>query len=190
MAIYTNLKALTASKHGIAESSLLKSTDIGRIWDAHVRDESEADIAVDNGTAIKIGAYTGNGLQEVYATIAATTDKIAFVCAPAIVKDAFTKGQEAAYNFYIPAGTLAKSYEVTENDIFGVADYQFTDASAENIAKDAYVVVDGNGAYVAQTAEPDDTAYGFIGKIHSVSWDASNESSIVRILCVKNEDVA
>lgn len=189
MAIYTNLKARDAGKHSLFESSLLKSTDIGRIWDARVQDESGNDIDIDNGVAIAIGEYTGNGLQEVYAAIAKTTDKIAVVGAPAIVKDAFTKAQNQAYNFYIPAGTLAKSYEVTKGDIYAVSDYSFTDASADKVAKDNYVVVDGNGAYVAQDAEPDESAYGFIGKIHSISYDSLEQVSMVRILCVKNEEV-
>lgn len=190
MAIYTNLDSKNVTKHGLFESSLLKSTDIGRIWDALVQDADGKNIDVDNGVAICIGDFTGNGLEEVKATIAGVKDKIAVVGAPVIIKDAFTKAQAAAYNFYIPAGTLAKTYEVTKDDIYGVASYQFTEASAANVKEGNYVVVDGNGSYVAMATAPSVDSYGFIGKIHSIAPDMLNATSIVRILCVKNETVA
>ena len=68
--IYTNLKAVENGLHGMFESSLLLATDVGNLYDLVVRDESENEISVDNGVAVHVGAYTGNGLQERYATIA------------------------------------------------------------------------------------------------------------------------
>ena len=188
--VYTNLTAVEQKMHGLAESSKIKATDVGRLYDALVVEDTTdyEPIDVDNGVAIKIGDYTGNGLQEVYATVAAVGDKIAFVCAPANVKDGFTKSQKEAYNFYIPAGKLAKSYEIVPEDIFGVAAYQFTDGSKESLKEGSYVVVDGAGKWVAQTAEPDAETYGFIGKIHSISY--GTYYNMIRILTIKNEDVA
>ena len=173
MATYTTLT--NADKHGVFESSRMKATDNGRIYDALVQ-ESGKNIAVDNGVAIKIGELTGNGLQEVKATIAAKADKIAVVGAPALVKEAFTAAQGAADRFYIPAGTLAKAYEVVEGDIFAVADYQIKG----EVAVGATVVVDGKGAY--EVAEASGCA--FVGKVHSIS--AGNEVTIVRIQCEQN----
>lgn len=189
MAIYTNLKAKELNKHGLWESSLVKATDIGRNYNALVQDSDGKNIDVDNGVAITIGDFTHNGLEEVEAKIAKKGDEIAVVGAPVIIKDAFTKSQDAAYNFYIPAGTLAKSYQIVYTDIFGVAAYQFTDASAANIKEGNYAVVDGNGAWVAMTTEPDADTYGFIGKIHSIVPDMLNATSIVRIRCEKNEAI-
>ena len=75
--VYTNLKAKENGLHVIWESSLLLSVDVGNVYDALVRDESNNPISVDNGVALKIGDYSGNGLEERYATIAKITDKIA-----------------------------------------------------------------------------------------------------------------
>ena len=163
MAIYTNLKEVSADKHGMFESSRIKATDIGHLYDAIVR-EADEEIAVDNGVLIKMGAYTGDGLQTRYATVAAAGDKVAVTGSPAIIKDAFTKQQEAEYNFYHAAGKVAKAYELVEEDIFAVAKYQFTSG---DVKVGAYVTVDGNGAYVATTEEPAET-YGFVGKVHSI----------------------
>lgn len=182
--IYTNLSAVEAKQHGMFESSRLKATDIGRIYDALVRDDTGREIAVDNGVAIKIGEFTGNGLQEVYATIAKKADKIAVTGAPALVKDAFTTLQAQPFNYTNIAGNPVKSYEVTKDDIFAIADYQFTDATAAEVKVGAYVNVDENGAWEASATEPAGCA--FVGKIHSIA--AGNFYTMVRIVCVKNEE--
>lgn len=190
--VYTNLKDSPQTLHGLFESSRLTATDTGRIYDALVvKDMTDKEaIDVDNGVAVKIHDFTGDGLQEVYATVATTKDKIAVVGAPADVKSAMTTAQAQPYNFYIPAGTSAKTWQVRaeDDDIFGVALYQFTTASVANVKKDAYVVVDGNGMWVAQAAAPDATKYGFIGKVHSVSQ--GSYYTIIRILAVQNKDIA
>ena len=183
MAIYTNLKEVSKNTHGMFESSRIKATNCGHLYDAIVRDADEKEIDVDNGVCIKMGAFTHDGLQTKYATIAAAGDKVAVTGSPAIVKDAFTKLQEAEFNFYHTAGTVAKAYELVEEDIFAVAKYQFV--SGEPVV-DAYVTVDGNGAYVATAEKPADT-YGFIGKVHSI---ASNDFyPMIRIEVIKNEQV-
>ena len=176
MAIYTTLTENDAVKHGIFESSRMKATDIGHIYDALVQDAQKKNIAVDNGVAIKIGEFTGNGLQEVKATIAAKADKIAVVGTPALIKDAFTTAQSDAYNFYNKAGVLVKAYEVVEEDIFAVADYQISG----DVKVGATVVVDGNGAWEVASAD----GCAFVGKVHSIS--AGDYATVVRIQCVKN----
>ena len=79
MAIYTDLTKVTPDLHGMFESSRLKATVVGHLYDAIVRDTADEAIEVDNGVAIKVGAYTGDGLQTRYATIAEAGDKIATV---------------------------------------------------------------------------------------------------------------
>ena len=83
--VYTNLKDSPRTLHGLFESSRLTATDTGRIYDALVvKDMTDKEaIDVDNGVAVKIHDFTGDGLQEVYATVATTKDKIAVVGAPA-----------------------------------------------------------------------------------------------------------
>lgn len=196
MAIYTNLKAVEKQLHGLFESSNLMATDVGNLYDALVRDESNNEIACDNGVAVKIGEYTGNGLQERYATIAGLKDKIAVTGAPANVKTALTKEQSQPYNFTNPAGKPAKAYQIQDadvhTDIFGIASYQFTDASAENVKVGALVTVDGKGAWVAQAdsvaVDTLSTTNGFIGKIHSIS--VGTYYTIVRIQVVQNKQIA
>lgn len=183
MAIFTNLNMVESDKHGMFESSRLKATVVGHLYDAIVRDGADEAIGVDNGVAICVKEYTGDGLQTRYATIAAAGDKIAVVGSPAIVKDAFTKTQEAEYNFTHKAGAVAKAYEIVEEDIFAVAEYQFTSGTP---TVGAYVTVDGNGAWVATDADPTATN-GFVGKVHSI---AANEFyKMVRIEVIQNKQI-
>lgn len=189
-------------RHGIFESSRLKATDVGRLYDARVQATANnvtSDIEVDNGVAIKIGDFTGNGLQEVYATIAGVGDKIAVVGTVPVVKDAYTKEQEDRTHFTNKAGHLAKAYEVLNDshEIFAVADYQFTDASKANIKVGNYVTWDGTGMWVAvastatapKFAGENGATNGFIGKVHSIAYDNIGLTTIVRIQCIQNVQI-
>lgn len=193
--IYTNLKARENKLHGLFESSALLSTDVGKLYDAIVRDENDTAIEVDNGVAIHIGDYTGEGLQERYATIATAKEKIAVTGSPADVKSALTTAEAQAYNYTNTAGKAAKAYQIQDadvhEDIFGVAQYQFTDDSADKVKVGNAVVVDGKGAWVADEAANIDTlkgTNGFVGKIHSISY--GTYYNIVRIEVVQNKDIA
>lgn len=193
--IYTNLKARQDGLRGMFESSNLLSTDVGNIYDCLVRDENENEISIDNGVAISVGDYTGNGLEERYATIAKITDKIAVTGAPAEVKSALTKEQEQAYNYTNPAGKPVKTYQIQDadihTDIFAVASYQFTDATADLVKVGNLVVVDGKGAWEAHEATELATlkgTNGFVGKIHSLA--VGTYYTMVRIQVVQNKDIA
>lgn len=193
--VYTNLASREKNMHGLFESSALLATDVGNVYDAFVRDESEKPIAVDNGVALKIGDYSGNGLEERYATIAKITDKIAVTGAPAEVKTALTTEQGQAYNYTNPAGKPVKTYQIADpsvhTDIFGIASYQFTDDSAEKVKVGNLVTVDGKGAWIASEASELTTLQGingFIGKIHSLS--VGTYYTIVRIQVLQNKDIA
>lgn len=198
MAIFTNLVAKEQKLHGLFESSQLLATDVGNIYDALVRDESNNPIPVDNGVALKIGDYSGNGLEERYATIAKITDKIAVTGAPAEVKTALTTEQGQAYNYTNPAGKPVKTYQIADpsvhTDIFGIASYQFTDDSAEKVKVGNLVTVDGKGAWIASEASEATKlttlqgTNGFIGKIHSLS--VGTYYTIVRIQVLQNKDIA
>ena len=183
MAIYTNLDLVTPDLHGMWESSRVKASIVGHLYDAIVRDDADKEIEVDNGVGIKVGNFTGDGLQTRYATIAAAGDKIAVTGSPAIVKDAFTKQQEAEYHFYHKEGVVAKAYELVEEDIFAVAEYQFTSGTP---TVGAFVTVDGNGAWAATDVDPTATN-GFVGKVHSI---AANEFyKMVRIEVIQNKQI-
>ena len=193
--IYTNLKAKERKLHGIFESSLLLGTDVGDLYDALVRDEHDKEIDVDNGVAIAIGEYTGNGLQERYAKIAGVKDKIAVTGAPANVKTALTTEEAQSYNYTNPAGKSVKAYQIQEpsvhTDIFGVAAYQFTDDTASKVKQGAVVVVDGKGMWEAHDAGDLETlkgTNGFVGKIHSIS--VGTYYNIVRIQSLQTKTIA
>lgn len=189
MAIYTNLKAVEAKKHGLFRSSRLKATDVGRIYDLIVRDEDKNEIPVDNGVAVKVGEPTGSGLQTRYATVAAVGDQVAIIGTPAVIKDAFTKAQAREYNFYLEAGEVAKTYEVrpNEGEVFGVAAYQFTTVIGDIPAFGNLVVVDGNGGYKELVSGTDVSTYGFVGKVYG--FETADFETIVLIEVVKNEQI-
>lgn len=199
MAIFGNLTELATGQHGIFESSLLKSTLAGHLWDCLVVTESgsgasitRTPINVDNGTAVKVGAFThnNNGLQERYATIAGVKDKIGVIGTPALIKDARTQVEATEGYFFNKAGDDSKVYEVVgdeyDGDIFGVSLNMFTTASQANVVKDAYVVLDGNGKYVAQAAKPTMANFGFVGQVHSIY--TNNTYTLVRIYVLQNVD--
>ena len=200
MAIYGNLNQLPLGTHGIAESSLLKATISGHLWDTLVCsvDTSGATpvytpIDVDNGTAVTVLGFTNddNGLQERYGKIAGVKDKIGFVCTPALVKDARTALEETDPYFYNKAGNDSKVYEVVgdqyDGDIFGVSLDLFT-AASQTLAKTRgnYVILDGAGKYVAQAAKPTMANYGFVGQVHSVY--TNDYYTLIRIYVIQNED--
>lgn len=192
MAIYSTLTPVEQELHGIFESSRLHCTDNGPIYDLLVVDEDNKGIPVDNGTPLCVGEYTheADGLQVRYATIAKVTDQVAIAGTPALIKVAFTKAQASVTNFYNVADKPLKGYSVDDKfgltEVFGVGLQNFTEASQAAVKVDAYVVTDGNGKWVAQAAQPSDTAYGFIGKIHSIAPDMLENTTTVRIACIQN----
>lgn len=185
MAVYTNMEAVASGKHGMFESSRIKSSITGHLYDLVFNKD------VDNGVMVKVGDYTGNGLQEREGTIAAITDKVAITGAPALIKDSFTTQQAQPYNFYNKKGIPVKSYELVEEDIFAIADYQFTEGSNGKVKVGACVVIDGNGAYIASDAGDLSTkgsTNGFVGKIHSIS--TGTYYTMVRVEVVQNKAIA
>jgi hypothetical protein len=189
MAIYTTLEAQNVDKHGMFRSSRLKATDVGRIYDLIVRDDSDKEIAVDNGVAVKVGSATGSGLQTRYATVAKIGDKVAIVGSPATIKDSFTSLQAAEYNFYHKAGVVAKAYEVRQDEaeVFGVAAYQFTTVIGSVPAVGNLVVVDGNGGYTELASGTDVSTYGFVGTVYG--YETGDNETIVLIEVIKNEQL-
>ena len=200
MAIFSNLTEREMGQHGIFEASLLKSTISGHLWDCLVVEETgsgstltKTPIDVDNGVCVKVGEHTNNdnGLQERYATIAGVKDKVGVTASIVNIKDARTALEATEPYFYTKAGQDAKVYEVVgdeyDGDIFGVGLHQFT-AATQNLAKvrGNYVVLDGNGKYVALAAKPTLSSYGFVAQVHS-TW-TNGYYTIVRLYVIQNKD--
>ena len=199
MAIYSNLNALPMGNKGVFEASLLKATISGHLWDCLLVQESgsganltRTPIPAENGVCVKVGDHThnANGLQERYATIAGVKDKVGVTGSVVNVKDARTKREESEPYFEVPAGEDCKVYEVIgdpyDGDIFGVGKHQFTAATQNLVVVDNYVVLDGNGKYVALAAKPTMTNYGFVAQIHSI-W-TNNDYTLVRLYIIQNKD--
>ena len=194
MAIYGNgLNWNADDRHCVAESSNLKSSIVGNIYDLIVRDGSDDPIAVDNGCAVKVGEYTGDGLQTRYATVADDDEKIALVLTPAVIKDAFTKQQEQAFNFYNKAGAVVKAYEVVEEDIFGVSKEFITPITPSGsttptpIAVGDFVTWDPDTLkYKVVASDPSATA-GFVAKVHSIQVGTFYD--LVRLFVIQNKDI-
>ena len=116
MAIFTDLDQVTSNKHCVFESSNLKSTIVGNIYDGICTED------VDNGQALILGDYTGEGLQERTVTIAKDITKPVVIAGTApLIKDAMTTEQGEPYNFYNKAGKTIRCYEVVKDDIFGIS---------------------------------------------------------------------
>lgn len=184
MAIYgTDLNWNSDDRHCVCELSNLKSSIVGNIYDVIVRDDSDEAIAVDNGAAIVVGEYTGEGLQTRYAKIAAAEDKIAIVTQPALIKDSYSRQTEQPYNYYNKAGAVIRAHEVVAEDIFGV--------SAEFVTGDvkvgAYVVWDPSAKKYAVSASDPSATNGFVAKVHSIQ--VGTFYNLVRLFVIKNETV-
>lgn len=190
--IYTNLKEVPENVHGMFESSRIKESN--HLYDVLATDgvgtDDENFINVDNGVALKLGDYTGVGLQERYGKVAEAGDAIVVSGAPAIVKNATTKAGEAPFNYFNRKGTSLKAYEIIDEDIFAVASYQFTEGTKTLVKFGNYVVVNGDGLWKAvdSASAPDANTYGFIGKIHSLS--VGDYYTMVRIQTIKNAPIA
>lgn len=184
MAIYGNMTWNAGAEHCVAESSNLKATIVGNMYDLIVRDDSEKAIAIDNGMAVVVGDFTGDGLQTRYAKVAADTDKIALVLSVPTVKDGYSKTSEQPYNFYNKAGAVVRAYEVVEEDIFGVSK-NFVEG---DVAVGAYVVWDSAAMKYKVSASNPAATNGFVAKVHSVQ--AGTFYDLVRLFVVQNKDMA
>ena len=102
-----------------------------------------------------------------------------------MVKDAYNEAQASENNFINKAGQDVKCYQVEQDDIFGISTSGFTSA-ANTLVVGNYVVVDGNGKFVAQASKPSASGYGFIGRIHSLH--SNLYYTIVRVLTIQNVD--
>lgn len=177
MAIYTDFEANNATRHSVFESSKLKATISGNIYDGI------CSVDVDNGQALKLGDFTGDGLQTRTVTKAGIADQIVVAGSVPVIKDAFTKIENEPFNFYNKQGSVIRCYEVVKDDIFGVSKSFITGT----VAVGKFVKVNASGAYEISEADPSATN-GFVGKIHSIQTGTFDD--LARILVIKNEPVA
>lgn len=135
---------ITATKHAVAESSLLKATVAGHIYNIRVQEGT----SLDNGNIISRGAWeatTPDG--QVFAAAAYVDGAPLLVLTPPFAYDSRRAANEECY-FYNAAGEIARAYELYVGDIFAVSAEAFTGAPAVN----KHVSVDANKLKVADAA--------------------------------------
>lgn len=178
MAIYGTLNQVQSDKHHVFESSNMKATISGNIWDG-VCDED-----VDNTTPLVLGGYTGEGLQ--LREVSKVTDpksKIIVAASVPLIKDAFTREQAEFYHFYNKAGDPIRCYEVYVDDIFGVS----KEAITGDVAVGKYVKINASGGYEISESDPSATS-GFTAVIHSIQVGTFYD--LVRLHVIQNETIA
>lgn len=171
-------------KYMVARSTKIKATDCGHLYDL-----VDAAADVEQGCNIKVGDYTGNGLQERKAETPAEGDAIAFVCSVPLIYESYRTSDQFEWKFVNVKGKDFRAYEIVKDDIFGVSDYGFTTIldAQKGVEVGNYVVVDGNRKWKEVKTAPDTKQYGFIGKV--IGYEKYQYDTIVLIHVIKNETV-
>ena len=151
---------ITYTKHGVAESTLLKATQVGHHY--NLVNESKD---IDNGSVCKIGDRLRSDVFK--ADIPAKGDKIVLILtAPKIYQEYETRMQEES-NFYNGKGEVMRAYEIQDTDRFTLSTEAFADDAELAVGK--YVFVDGTGYKLTTGEKPSMTEYGFVGHIYEVA---------------------
>lgn len=152
---------ISYTKHGVAESTLLKATQVGHHYNL-VNETKD----IDNGSVAVIGDRKRADVFE--AKVPTIGDKIVLILtAPKIYEEYTTRMQEES-NFYNGKGEVMRAYEIQDTDRFTLSKEAF--ASDAVLAVGKYVYVDGKDfKLTTNDAKPDMTKYGFVGHIYEVA---------------------
>ena len=131
--------------HVVAESSRLKATTAGHIYDLEMIDDT------DNGTIVAIGAHVEGQVYKAKAY--ADGDKPYFILTPPLAYNG-KKSQSDEKYFYNAKGEIARAYELHLDDIFTVS----ADAFTGTVAVGKYV----DATYAIKEAAPET---GFAGEV-------------------------
>ena len=131
--------------HVVAESSRLKATTAGHIYDLEMIDDT------DNGTIVAIGAHVEGQVYKAKAY--ATGDKPYLVLTPALAYNGKKAWSDEKY-FYNANGEIARAYELNVDDIYTVS----ADAFTGDVAVGKYV----DATYAIKDAAPET---GFAGEV-------------------------
>lgn len=131
--------------HVVAESSRLKATGAGHIYDLEMIEDT------DNGTIVALGAHVEGQLYKAKAF--ATGDKPYLVLTPPLAYNGKKAWSDEQY-FYNAKGEVARAYELHVDDIYTISEDAFTGTPAVGKFVDT--------TYAIKDAAP---ASGFIGEI-------------------------
>ena len=161
---------INATKHVVAESSLIKATTTGHIYSL------KAIADTDNGSIVARGDFEEE--QVFKAKAYAAGEQPLFVLTPPIGYNSDRRSYQDECYFYNKTGETMRAYELCVGDIFTVSDNAITALSGAPVLKN-YVSVE-NGLY-KEAATAGTT--GFVGQIiEKVNY---TNSVSYRILVVK-----
>ena len=142
MNVFDNIQG---TAHVVAESSRLKATTTGHIYDLEMIEDT------DNGTIIAVGAHVEG--QVFKAKTYAAGDTPYLVLTPPLAYNGKKAWSDEKY-FYNARGEIARAYELHKDDIFTVSADAFT--GSPEVGK--YV----DATYTVKESAP---ATGFVGEI-------------------------
>lgn len=131
--------------HVVAESSRLKATTAGHIYDLEMIEDT------DNGTIVALGAHVEGQVYK--AKTYAEGDKPYFILTPPLAYNGKKSWSDEKY-FYNARGEIARAYELHVDDTFTVS----ADAFTGTVAVGKYV----DATYAIKDAAPE---AGFVGEI-------------------------
>ena len=170
------------TKHVVAESSLIKATQTGRIINML------ADANIDNGKLVTKGAYLK---PEVYAMgTPAIGSKVYLTLSVPLIYEEYTTKCQAEYNFYNAEGDIVRCYPLEADDIFTVSEIGIDAINGSGVAVEGnYVVVDGRNMLelVSTTAAATLATYGFLGKINKKI--SRTDGNYYQIEVVRNKEI-
>jgi hypothetical protein len=135
------------AEHVVAESSRLKATGAGHIYDFEMIEDT------DNGTIVALGAHVEGQLYKAKAY--AEGDKPYFILTPPLAYNGKKAWSDEKY-FYNAKGEAARAYELHVDDIFTISEDAFTGTPAVGKFVNAtYTVADeaGTAGFVGEIIE-------------------------------------
>lgn len=157
---FDNIK--NVPEHAVAESSRLKATTAGHIYDLEMIEDT------DNGTIVAVGAHVEGQLFKAKAYAAG--DKPYLVLTPPLAYNGKKIWSDEKY-FYNATGEIARAYELHVDDIYTVSAIAFT--GEPKVGK----FVDATHAVADEAGET-----GFVGQIIEEVTYTNSVSYRVRVI--------
>ena len=152
------------TEHVVAESSRLKATGAGHIYDLEMIEDT------DNGTIVALGAHIEGQLYKAKAF--AEGDKPYFILTPPLAYNGKKAWSDEKY-FYNAKGEVARAYELYVDDMFTISADAFTGKPEVGKFVDA--------AYEVKDAAPES---GFVGEIFEEVNYTNSVSYRVRVISI------
>lgn len=175
---------MAKTKFGYAESSNLKATKAGHIFDV-IQDGA----ALENGMLKKLGELD-EVLEVREVTDAAAGDKVVLILSALVGDDDSSSTNIQEWYYRKEDGEVARAYELVEEDRFAVADYMI-DALSDSVVVGNTVLLDTTTKFYKEAASTSDAdnakTNGFMARIEGV--ENKGALNIVRLRVIKNATV-